>query len=244
MTDTDSLYLSTKLEIFGKNSVVYNQVSEITETKIINHSNNLIRSGITVGLCIYFLLILLFLKGRISSIGKMFSDYRFTKKQYEETSRISSINTSYIVLFTIIVVAIQFSLINKFHEYKMTIIPFLALLGVFFLQSAALRLVALICKSENVLGEIDLNRKLYLSISGMIILPVTVLTLLYEGTDFGIIAILISKILFGILILLMMIRLLRVFAEAKVSYFFRFLYLCTFEISPYLALFIVFENIN
>jgi Mg2+ and Co2+ transporter CorA len=126
----------------------------------------------------------------------------------------------------------------------MTIIPFLALLGVFFLQSAALRLVALICKSENVLGEIDLNRKLYLSISGMIILPVTVLTLLYEGTDFGIIAILISKILFGILILLMMIRLLRVFAEAKVSYFFRFLYLCTFEISPYLALFIVFENIN
>jgi uncharacterized membrane protein YidH (DUF202 family) len=233
-----------EFEIFGENSVAYNIVSEITEAKSIDYSSHYVKSGVAVGLSIYFLLILLFLKGRILSLGKMFSDYRFTKKQYEETSRISAINTSFIILFTITVVSIQFSIVNNFHEYKMTIVSFLSLLGIFLLQSATLRLVALICKTENILGEVNLNRKLYLSVSGMIILPAIVLTLLYRETDFGKITLLISEILFGILILLMMIRLLRVLAEAKVSYFFRFLYLCTFEISPYLALFIVFENIN
>jgi hypothetical protein len=242
--DTGNLYIPAEFEIFGENSLAYNTVSEIQEAKIINNDSHFVRSGIAVGLCIYFLLILLFLKGRISDIGKMFSDYRFTKKQYEETGRLSTINTSYIILFTITVVSVQFALINRYREYEMTTVPFLALLGVFLLQSAALKLAALVCKSENILGEINLNRKLYLSASGMIILPVIVLSLLYEGTEAGNVAMLISKILLGILILLMMIRLLRVFNEAKVSYFFRFLYLCTFEISPYLALFIVFENIN
>jgi hypothetical protein len=142
------------------------------------------------------------------------------------------------------VISIQISLINKYQEYKMVAVFFLALLGIRFLQSAALRLLAVICKSENILGEVNLNRKLYLSVTGMITLPATVLALLYGGTTVEQAALLISKILFGILILLMVIRLLRVFKEAKISYFFRFLYLCTLEISPYLALFIVFENIN
>jgi hypothetical protein len=243
-TDTGNTYIPAEFKIFGEKSVVYNSISEMPDTKVINHSANLVKSGVAVGLSIYFLVILFVLKGRISSISKMFTDYRFMKKQYEATSRISTINITYIVLFTIIVVSVQFSLMVNYQEYKMTAVPFLALSGIFIVQSAALKLVALICKSENILGEIHLNRKLYLSVLGITILPLTVLALLYTGTRVEAIVFIISKILASILILSMAIRILRVFSEAKVSYFFRFLYLCTFEISPYLALFIVFENIK
>jgi hypothetical protein len=231
-------------EIFGEKSAVYNSISEIPETKVINHSEHFVKSGVAAGLCIYLLVILFVLKGRISTVSKMFTDYRFAKKQHEATSRISTISTTYIVLFTILVVSVQFSLIINYQEYKMVAVPFLALSGIVILQSAALKLVGMICKSENILGEIALNRRLYLSILGIMILPFTILALLYAGTQVEEISFIISQILASLLILSMMIRLLHVFSEAKVSYFFRFLYLCTFELSPYLALFIVFENIK
>jgi hypothetical protein len=242
--DTGNLYIPAEFGIFGENSVAYNKVSEISETKTVNQSNYFFKSGVAVGLSVYFLLILFVLKGRISDIRKMFTDYRFTKKQYEETSRISAINTSYILFFTIIVASVLFSLINNYQEYKLMIVPFLALSGVFIIQSASLKLVATICKSENIIGEIQLNRKLYHGILGITILPTTIIALLYSDTDLEQTIYLISEILIGILMLSMTIRILKVFSEAKVSYFLRFLYLCTFEISPYLALFVVFENIN
>jgi hypothetical protein len=242
--DTVNRYIPAEFEIFGGNSIAYSRVSEISEAKAINQSNHFVKSGVAAGLSIYFLLILLILNRRISNMCKMFVDYRFTKKQYEEASRISAINVTYMVLFTVIVISVQFSLINNYQEYKLTAVPFLALSGIFIIQSAALKLLALICKSENILGEVNLNRKLYLGILGMIVLPLTVTALLYAGTETEKTAFAISEILTGILILSMLIRVLKVFSAAKVSYFFRFLYLCTFEISPYLALFIVFENIN
>jgi hypothetical protein len=242
--DTGSLHISVESWIFGENSTVYDRTSEILEAKTVNHSDHFVKSGVAAGLCIYFLIMLFVLKGRTSSIGKMLTDYRFTKKQYEATTRISTINTTYIVLFTIIIASVQFTLMANYQEYRMTAVSFLALSGIFLLQSAALKTVALICKSENILGEVNLNRKLYFGMLGIAVLPFTVLALLYAGTDVEETALAISKILAGILMLFMVIRILRVFSEARVSYFFRFLYLCTFEISPYLALFIVFENIK
>jgi hypothetical protein len=242
--DTGNLYITAEYGIFGENSVAYNRISEMSEPKAINHSDHFVKSGVAAGLCIYFLIILFILKGRMSNICKMLADYRFTKKQYEATSRVSTINTTYIVLFTIIIASVQFSIMANYQEYKMAAVPFLALSGISIMQSAALKLVALICKSEDITGEINLNRKLHFGVLGMIILPFTIMALLYTGTDAEETSFVISKILTGILILFMMIRILKVFSEAKVSYFFRFLYLCTFEISPYLALFIVFENIR
>jgi hypothetical protein len=242
--DTGNVYIPAEFGIFGEKSAVYNSVSEISEAKTLYNGNHFVKNGVAVGLCIYFLLILFILKERISGMRKMVVDYRFAKKQYEETSKISTMNTSYIVLFTIMIAAVQFSLMSNYQEYELAIVPFLALTGVFIVQSAALKLVALICKSEDICGEVHLNRKLYYSVVGMTVLPFTITALLYSDTEVEQTAFVISNVLTGILLLSMMIRILRIFSDAKVSYFFRFLYLCAFEISPYLALFIVFENIN
>jgi hypothetical protein len=242
--DTGKLYIPAEFRIFGDNSTVYNRTSEIAETKVINFSGHIVKSWVAAGLSVYILLIFFMLKGQTSTIRKMFINYRFTKKQYEETSRITTVNTMYIILFTIIVVSIQFSLWNDYQEYTMAAVPFFALSGIFAVQSVSLKLLALVCRSENIIGEIRLNRNLYLSVSGIVIFPFTVLALLYEGTEIKTAALTVSEILPGILMLLMMIRLSKVFSDAKISYLFHFLYLCVFEISPYLALFIVFENIN
>jgi hypothetical protein len=244
VTDTGKLHVPEEFKIFGENTAVCHRTSEITEAKTINHHDHFVKSGVAVGLSIYILLIFLALKGRMSSIRKMFADYRFAKKQYKETSRITTINTTYIILLAIITVSIQFSLLNSYPEYKMATVPFLSLSGILIVQSAALKLLAMVCHSETIMEEISLNRNLYLSISGITILPPTVLALLYEGTGVETVALIVSEILLGIIILAMMIRLSRVLSDANVSYLFRFLYLCIFEISPYLALFIVFENIN
>jgi hypothetical protein len=243
-TDTGNVYIPAEFAIFGEHSEVYHNVSEITESKLTDNVNNLIKSGIVAGLIVYLLLILFILKGRIRYIRKMLVDYRFTKKQYAETSRISTMNTSYIIPFTIAVVSVQFALMNNYQDYELTVVPFLALYGVFIVQSAALKLIALICKSEDIMGEVYLNRKLYLNVLGFMIMPLTVMSLLYSDTKLEQAMFTISEILAGVLMLSMIVRILRVFSDAKVSYFLRFLYLCTLEISPYLALFIVFENIN
>jgi hypothetical protein len=243
-TDTGKVYIPEEFKVFGENSLIFNRTSEIAEVAIINYSDRFVKNGVVVGLSIYILLIFLSLQGKIANIRKMFVNYRFAKKQYEETNRITSVNTTYIILLAIIVISIQFSLLNNYQEYKMSMVTFLILSGILIVQSIALKLLALICHSENIIGEIRLNRNLYLSISGIIILPPTVLALLYEGTEVETAALIVSKILLGIIILSMIIRLSKVFSEANVSYLFRFLYLCVFEISPYLALFIVFENIN
>ncbi|MDR0725905.1 MAG: DUF4271 domain-containing protein [Prevotellaceae bacterium] len=241
-----SLYVPVEFKIFGEHSEAYNKVSEIEEAKALNNSDYFVKSGVAVGLSVYFLLLLFVLKRRISSLCKMFFDYRFAKKQYEETNRISVMNTGYTVLFTIIVASALFSLMSNYQEYRLYAVPFLVLSGIFTVQSAALKLIALICKAENIFGEIHLNRRLYLSITGIAILPLTVVALLYSDSDIKVeqSMFLMSKILIGVLMLFMTVRIIRIFSEAKVSYFFRFLYFCTFEISPYLALFIVFENIN
>jgi hypothetical protein len=184
--------------------------------------------------------ILFLLKGRISKISKMWTDYHFVKKQYEETTSIKTVNTTQLMLFTIVVAAIQFSLLSDYQDYKMVIVPFLALLGIFIFQSAFIRLTGWICKLEDVLGEIDFNRQIYLSILGIIILPLTLSALLYEGTIVEDTAFVTSEILLIFVLLFMIIRLVTVFSNAKIPYFFRFLYFCIFELSPYLILFIVF----
>jgi hypothetical protein len=242
--DTGTVYIPAEFAIFGEHSETYHKVSEITESNVIDNGNTLVKNGVVVGLIVYFLLILFILKDRILYIRKMLLDYRFTKKQYAATSRITTMNTSYIILFTITVVSVQFALMNNYQDYELTAVPFLALFGIFTVQSAASKLIALICKSEDILGEIHLNRKLYLHVLGFAIMPLTVTALLYSDTQLAQAMFTVSKILAGVLMLSMTVRIMRVFADAKVSYFFRFLYLCTLEISPYLALFIVFENIN
>jgi hypothetical protein len=242
--DTGNLYIPAEFSIFGKKSVVYNRVSEISEAKIIDNSEYLVKDEIAVSLCIYFFLILYILKDRIQAIGKMFVDYRFAKKQYKETNWTNTLNTSYTIMFTLIIASIQFSLIGNYQDYEFAMVIFMTLLGVFILQSASLKLVALICKTEDMFDEVHLNRKLYYSVSGIIVLPFTITALLYPGTEIERITFEISKIIACILYLSMIVRILRVFTDAKVSCFFRFLYLCTFEISPYLALFIVFKDIN
>jgi hypothetical protein len=229
--------------VFGEQSVVYHNVAEIAYP-LINPSTHIVMSIIATVLCIGFLLILLTLKGRIANVVKMVLDYRFTKKQYDEASRIGAMNTSHITLFTVSVVAVQIWLMTDHPEYRITGVVFLALLGVILLQSAALKIIAWICKSDDLLGEIALNRKLYADMVGAAVLPVTVVALLYNETEVEHIALYVSKILFTILIIATIARLLKVFGTAQVSYFFRFLYLCAFEISPYLALLIIFENID
>jgi hypothetical protein len=241
--DTTSLNILPDFDetsIFGGNSVVYNKVSEISEMRPRTDTDTFVKSGAAIGLAIYFLLILFFLKGRVSKISKMFTDYHFVKKQYDETTSIKAVNTTQLMLFTIVVMAIQFSLLSNYPDYKMALIPFFALSGIFIFQSALMRLTGWICKSEAMLGEIDFNRQIYLSTLGIIILPLTLSALLYGGTKVENTAFVISEILLAFVLIFMVIRLLTVFDQAKTPYFFRLLYFCVFELSPYLILFIVF----
>jgi hypothetical protein len=241
--DTGKIYIPAEFKIFGDKSTVYNRTSEITETKPVNFSNRIVKSWISAGLVLY-LLLLFFALRRLLVIQKMVTDYRFAKKQYEETSWITTSNIVPVILFTIVVVSVQYSLWSDYQEFAMIIIPILLLSGIFMIQSASLKLLGLVCRSENVTGEVRLNRSMYMSIVGIIISPLVILALLYEGTVVKMVALIASEVLLGILVLLMLIRLSKVFSEAKISYLFRFLYLCVFEISPYLAAFIVFENIS
>ncbi|MDR1895881.1 MAG: DUF4271 domain-containing protein [Prevotellaceae bacterium] len=244
---SEEIYVNSG-KIFGNASIAYNSVSEISysvtsyaEIKDVRQEL-FVKSSIALGLIIYMLFVLFSLKRYVLSTYKLLTDYRFAKKQYESTTSINLMNPNSLILFTILVVAISFSMFYNVTEYQLIIVPALAFAGIIILQSALLKLSGWVSKNEEVMGEIVFNRKYYMSILGIIIFPLTVLILLYD-TKIQRIALIISAILTILLLLFMVIRILKIFSEAGFSYFSRFLYLCTLEISPYLALFVVFENV-
>lgn len=233
--------------IFGTMSITQHKVSDIS-INIPQQSNEIhfIKSGIALGLIVFFLFILIYFKNSIISVYKILTDYRFSKKQFEESTTINVNNPVVLNIFTICILGISVFLTgydkNIISNFLMLPSFFLIFAGISLLQNGVLKVSGWASESVEIFGEILFNRNYYWGIIGLFLFPVTLIVLLYNLPVLSII--LIYGILLGTLVLLMIIRILKVFSEARVSYFFRFLYLCTFEISPYLALLIVFKSIS
>jgi hypothetical protein len=220
-------------------------VSELSPVQSLNPIHcELIENGIvTFFLLVYLLAVLFTLRRHKSDLYKMFLDYRFARKHYEDSSDTSVVHPFYVVLFAIINVASLLALQFEQPDYRTAALLSAALSGVMLIQAGVMKVSGMLCQSDNIFNELEYNRKHYLSITGIIICPVTMLALLYDNQT-KIIALEAAKILGGVVMILMFVRLMKIFAETGVSYFFRFLYLCGLEISPYIVLYIVFKSVE
>jgi hypothetical protein len=194
-------------------------------------------------LLVYLLAVLFALRHHKSDLYKMFLDYRFARKRYEDSSDTSAVHPFYVVLFAIINVASLLALQFEQPDYRTTALLSAALSGVMLIQAGVMKASGKLCQADNVFNELEYNRKHYLSITGIVICPVTMLALIHDSRT-TVVALEAAKILGGIVMILMFVRLMKIFAETGVSYFFRFLYLCGLEISPYIVLYIVFKSVE
>ena len=243
MQDT-TIYINTTSDstVFGEASTVYNRTSEtsLLLSPIPDRNEQYIKDAVAVGTIIIYLLVILFaVKRYVSGMYMTVVSYRFALKQREEGSSHLPKSPESLILFTILIFTLYFSIQMKMEENWRKIILFAVFFAIFSLQNLVIKLTGAISKAENLFGEIIFNRKYFLSTIGILVFPTTLLALLYENRlqTYFLSA---SLILLATVLLLMQIRLLNIFAKAGVSYFLCFLYLCALEISPYLLLLIVF----
>ena len=228
--------------VFGETSIVYNRTADVALlTKTLpDRGDQHLKGAVAIGtIFIYALIVLFIVKRYFIGIYMMIANYRIAQKQYEESSSITPKNPVFLIIFTMLVVSLLFSIQMQEEEHWQTVALFVTLIAIFWLQNIAVSLTGIIAKTENLFGEIIFNRKWFLSIGGILVFPTTLLALLYENR-LQAYFLSVSLILLATVLLLMQIRLLNIFAKAGISYFFCFLYLCALEISPYLLLLIVF----
>ena len=241
ISDTDytsNRYDAAPEEIFGANSVVYSTVTE--QTSNIEYKPQYINSFIVLGLIIF--LSILYLHSNIANIIKLITNYNFSKKHFEESDAINVRKPTLFVVYTVIVVSLLFHTIFNLFDYFLLFPLALAFGSVLILQSGLLKLSGWVSDYRDLFNEIIFNRNYFLGLIGLIISPLVLLSFLYSFSSKYLL--IVQIILIIIPLLLMIIRILKVFSEAKVSYFFCFLYLCAFEISPYLMLLIGFEYVK
>jgi hypothetical protein len=232
------------VHVFGTASTVFNTTDEVfCPQYIITEPSQYIKNGMALAMVVLMMIVLLFLKNHGYNLYRIIVNYRFAKKQYEETSSIPATGMLFMKIFTLLIVSIYFSLLLDLPEKYMITVPFAIFTAVFFAQNIFMRLTGFLCKTEEISGEIIFNRKYFFNIIGITVFPALLLSILYDSQQ-NRLFLSISGILLAITLATMQIRLMSVFTEAKVSYFFRFLYLCALEISPYFLLLIIFEYIG
>jgi hypothetical protein len=118
---------------------------------------------------------------------------------------------------------------------------YMILAGVWILQVIASKVCAVITFTEDLINEISFNKQLVSGVAGIILFPVVVIMLLYDNPSINEAMLKTGAILLSVFVILMIIRTFAIFFVARISTFQFFLYLCIFEISPYLALCIVFQ---
>ncbi|MDR2562737.1 MAG: DUF4271 domain-containing protein [Prevotellaceae bacterium] len=235
-------------EIYGKESIspgawtgnklVYKAVDFKNDTSY--------KSSAVISLIAVFILLTIFSGRHLPDMFRAAYTYRYSGKRYSENYKFDARSGIYFTIFCgLILPFFIFKYLTSCglfdFDYCSLLLAYPALIGLWLLQAAATRVCAVVARADSLIGEINFSKRLMTGIAGIALFPVVVTLLLYEGTALHEVSL---NVGFAILILMIIgtiIRMFVIFLSAKVSAFRFFLYLCAFEISPYLALYIVFK---
>ena len=229
---------STSPNAYFGNALVHNTVDTRDE-----HSY---KSAAVVGLILVFVLLLIFSGKYVPDMFRTAYSHRLSGKRYAENYKSDTHAGTYFVLFCALILPFfvfaclsSRGIVEADYSHLGTMYPIL--IGVWLLQSAATKICSAVARVESLVGEINFNKRLMAGVVGIVLFPVVLALLLYDEPRLYDASLTIGMTILAVLIISMIIRIFTVFFEARISAFRFFLYLCAFEISPYLALYIVFK---
>lgn len=235
-------------EIYGRESISPHAWSEnVLVYKSADYENYSSRKGVAViSLFFVFVLLLVFSGRHLPDMFRAGYTYRLSGKRYSENYKSDARSGMYFTFFCGLI--LPFFLFTYLcscglfdYDYRYLALTYPALIGVWLLQSAATRICSAVARAELLVGEINFNKHLMAGIAGIALFPVVVTLLLYDDQELRETILNVGVAILILMIICTVIRMFVIFSSARVSAFRFFLYLCAFEISPYLALYIVFK---
>jgi hypothetical protein len=201
---------------------------------------------LSIGVIFLFLLLFRYVRQFFSALMGGLFNFHAAEKKFNENSLSFAITSRALLAFSFIPVGffvwlalfrtelIALSAVAPW-EYFGIITGICALF--FIVKTALLRIVEFIGKTAPVMQLIIFFSRLHSIACGFILLPI-VLLLVTAGTG----TLSKSLVIVGLLVLLFfaalhILRVIRIFLMARISIFFLILYLCTFEIAPFLLLY-------
>lgn len=232
-----------------KSTVPYTQKSTGTGFITTNPLKTSWLDAISVGLIIFFILVLAFTRRFILSIFPLLFSYQKAHKQFEEDSQSSSFSRRLYFIPGILTFSVYtFFIIHHFHFISGELFTPQTLLYITAVLAAAsvikqllLWIISAVTLSRNFISELSFNRQLSLIACTVALFPVTALLPLYHSYNTQNILLYIGTAIIAATFISIFIRSLILFQTYRVSLFLWILYLCILEIGPYLALLVLFQ---
>ena len=232
--------------VFGKYSVLLSPAKKPLEPELRDIPSGMYERFLSLAVIFLFLLLFRYVRNFFSALMNGLFNFHAAEKQFHENSLTVAITSRMLVVFSFISIGF-FTWLTVFRtgwimvtagsqwKYSWIIISVLAVL--FVAKSLLLRIVEFVSKNAPVMQLIIFFNRLHCIACGFLLFPVALL-MVTAGTGTFFYSLLIagcSGLLF--FITLYIFRVIRIFLAARISIFFLILYLCTFEIAPFLLLY-------
>jgi hypothetical protein len=228
--------------LYGHHAALHTTAeSAVNELRI---SINMPEGWIELCLLILFLLSFHYIRWFLNTSLPGLIHFHVAQKQFEENMLIVA-HTRYVsLLLSLASVAFFIFLLIRYYGYLPSHLPsvlvyviIMTSLWVFYVvKSALLRTVGFFSKTEIPLKMIDYYGQLYTITAGICLFPMVTLFFNQHTSWCNVLSIIGVSFLL-MLVFMYVIRSLRIFIVSGISLFFWFLYLCTFEVAPFLLLY-------
>jgi hypothetical protein len=249
-------YEADPSEVYGSFSIKNNNELETREytASTVGHGNTIQTQlrvewldAVSLGLIIYFTLVLIFTRRFLSSLPLF--NWQNAHKQFEENSQSSSYSRRLYLFPSILIFSTYLLFTRKYISPVLTELP---LFKLFVLIIIVLAIIAVIKQfflwltgyvtlSQSFVSELLFNRQIILIAASIFLFPIAVLLPLYHENDVQNMLLIIGLSIIALAFIGTLIRSLMLFRSSRVSLFLWILYLCILEIAPYLALSILFQ---
>jgi hypothetical protein len=232
--------------LFGTRAVLSAPAKKPLTTEWREQPSGLFEGFLALGIILLFLLLFRYVRKFFAKLATGLFNFRIVEKQFKENS-LSAVFTSRVLLFFAWIAISFFCWLALLHAGLLEITPLSAwqsflvltsvLIAFFLIKFSLLWVVEFVGKSAPVMQLINFYGRLCIIFCGFLILPVALLMATTNAdTVFG--GLLITGVVMMIACTLLYIfRIFQIFFTAHISIFFLILYLCTFEIAPFLLLY-------
>ncbi|MDR2801806.1 MAG: DUF4271 domain-containing protein [Prevotellaceae bacterium] len=237
---------ATPEAVFGNYSVLSAPAKKPAEPVLRNTPSGLFEGFLSLGVIFLFLLLFRYVRNFFSTLMSGLFNFHAAEKQFNENSLSVIITSRVLLVFSFISIGffIWMSVlrngwiaIDAVSQWRYFWIITGALAALFIAKTFLLRIVEFVSKSAPVMQLIIFFNRLHCIACGFLLFPIVLLMVTTgAGTFFH------SLIIAGCSVLLFFMtlyifRVIRIFLTARISIFFLILYLCTFEIAPFLLLY-------
>ena len=238
-------------DVFGINSRCPYTASINDNISVTDYRTPIKEGAAVVILILMFCGLMLLMKSYFSELLKVLKSFKSSHKEFEEETKSKMRFRKYITVFyTVIITGFAFTGIEYFYpdlrfKYEYLLMMLLLFSGTESLKSGFIDIAGYLTLNKDVTDELKFNKNSVLGFTGVLLFPVLIITLLYNKNP-AMVQIMFYAggfLLSGGLIYLI-IRYFMVFTASRISVFYVFLYICIFEISPYLLLYIVAKEHN